>query len=52
VPHLQLEGGGPEGEPSPSDAAVASGVAPGRVPADRTERQQAEPTTKDQRERP
>jgi hypothetical protein len=48
VPHLQLEGG-PEGESSPSDAAVASDAGPGHAPAGRTEREPSEPASKDQR---
>jgi putative drug exporter of the RND superfamily len=48
VPHLQLEGG-PEGEPSPSDAAVASDAGAGHAPAEPAEPEPAEPTSEDER---
>jgi RND superfamily putative drug exporter len=50
VPHLQLEGG-PVGEPSPSDAAVASDTAPGHMPASEGERTSADASPEDQRKR-
>ena len=50
VPHLQLEGG-PVGEPSPSDAAVASDGVPERVRASEAERTATDSTSEDQRER-